>query len=83
MCQMHHMLDAKRKRELLLSRDVSAKHGRSLLAGVSMLDALALVRLAGAFAKVVLLVWARPRIRPAVVIVNSDMFLAPLLQGAF
>ena len=77
------MLDAKIKKKLLLSRDASTKHGGSLLAGASMLDALVLACLADAFAKAALLVWARPHIRPAVVIANSDTLLAPLLQGAF
>ena len=77
------MLDARIKKRLLLSRDASTKHGGSLLAGASMLDALVLARLACAFARAALLVWARPRIRPAVVIAYSDMFLAPLLRGTF
>lgn len=64
-------------------RDVATKHGGSLLAGASMLNALVLARLADAFAKAALLVWARPRIRPAIVIANSEIFLAPLLRGAF
>ena len=51
MRQMHPMLDAKRKKRLLLSRDAATKHGRPLLAGASMLAALALVRLAGALAR--------------------------------
>lgn len=80
---MHPVLDAKIKKKLLLSRDASTKHGGSLLAGASMLDALVLARLADAFAKAELLVWARPRIRPAIVIANSEIFLAPLLRGAF
>ena len=80
---MHHMLDAKIKKKMLLSRDVSAKHGGSLLAGASMLDALVLARLACAFARAALLAWVHPYIRPAVVIANSDMLLALLLQGAF
>lgn len=81
--QMHHMISTKRKKEMLLSRDAATKHGGSLLAGASMLDALVLARLADAFAKAALLVWARPHIRPAIVIANSDTLLAPLLQGAF
>ena len=48
-----------------------------------MLDALVLARLACAFTGAALLVWARPRIRPAVVIANSGMLLAPLLRGDF
>ena len=82
--QMHHMIDAKiKKKKMLLSRDASTKHGGSLLAGASMLDALVLARLACAFAGAALLVWAHPRIRPAAVIANSGMLLAPLLQGGF
>ena len=77
--QMHHMFSTKRKKKMLLSRDASTKHGGSLLAGASMLNALVLARLADAFAKAALLVWARPRIRPAIVIANSEIFLAPLL----
>ena len=51
MWQTNPMLDAKRKKRLLLSRDAAAKHGRPLLTGASMLAALALVRLAGALAR--------------------------------
>ena len=80
---MHHMLDAKIKKNMLLPRDASTKHGGSLLTDASMLDALVLARLACAFAGAALLVWARPRIRPAVVIANSDMFLASLLPEEF
>ena len=80
---MHHMFSTKRKKKMLLSRDASTKHSGSLLAGASMLDALVLARLACAFARAALLIWARPCIRPAVVIACSDIFLAPSLRGAF
>ena len=80
---MHHMLAAKRKKKMLLSLRASSKHGGFLLTGASMLDALALTRLACAFAGAALLVWAHPRIRPAVVIAYSDMFLASLLPEEF
>lgn len=76
------MIDEKRKK-MLLSRDASTKHGGSLLAGASILDALALAHLACAFARAALLFWARPRIGPAVVIANSDMFLVSLLPEEF
>lgn len=77
------MLDAKIKKNMLLPRDASTKHGGSLLTDASMLDALVLARLACAFAGAALLVWARPRIKPAVVIANSSMLLVPLLRGDF
>lgn len=77
------MLDAKIKKNMLLPRDASTKHGGSLLTDASMLDALVLARLACAFAGAALLVWARPRIKPAVVIANSGMLLVPLLRGDF
>lgn len=77
------MFSTKRKKKMLLSLRASSKHGGFLLTGASMLDALALTRLARAFARAALLVWAHPRIRPAVVIANSDMLLAPLLRGHF
>ena len=83
MWQMHPMLDAKRKKRLLLSRDAATKHGRPLLAGASMLAALALAHLACASARAALLVWAHPRTRPAVAIADSDMLLALLLRGVF
>lgn len=81
--QMHHMFSTKRKKKMLLSRGASTKHGGSLLAGASMLDALVLARLACAFARAALLIWARPCIRPAVVIACSDMFLSHRCEGHF
>lgn len=83
MWQTNPMLDAKRKKRLLLSRDAAAKHGRPPLAGASMLAALALAHLACASARAALLVWAHPRTRPAVAIADSDMLLALLSRGAF
>ena len=79
---MHYMLAAKGKK-MLLSRDASTKHGGSLLAGASILDALVVAHLACAFARAALLFWARPRIGPTVVIAYSDMFLASLLPEEF
>lgn len=80
---MHHMFSTKRKKKMLLSRHASTKHGGSLLAGASMSDTLVLARLACAFDRVALLVWSRSRVRPAVVIAYSDMFLTPLQRGVF
>lgn len=70
--QMHYMLVSKIKKKMLLSRDASTKHGRSLLAGASMLDALVLARLACALAGV-----AQGDVRPRPL---PQVLLARLLQ---